>query len=161
MPRSTRRAGMKCPATGRCSSRLFALHGYGGHGIGLEVHDPAQYYEGDNRFGAGDVFTVEPGLYVSPDLLGSLPDTPKNREMLAKIRPRGGEVQGHGRADRGRLRAHRERDSSGFRPEVPREITEIEALMQQPSRSSPAEAPADGRRDLTVSTTDLCESPHR
>jgi Xaa-Pro aminopeptidase len=79
-------AGMNCP--GGCSQvRLYALHGYGGHGIGLEVHDPAQYYDPDHTFRAGDVFTVEPGLYVSPDLLTSLPDTPKNRTMLKRLRP--------------------------------------------------------------------------
>jgi Xaa-Pro aminopeptidase len=33
------------------------------------------------------VFSVEPGVYVSPELLRSLPDTPKNRKFLAKIRP--------------------------------------------------------------------------
>ena len=70
-----------------CRSACFALHGYGGHGIGLEVHDPAQYYEQGTRFGVGDVFTVEPGIYISPDLLSSLPDTPKNRAFLAKVRP--------------------------------------------------------------------------
>jgi len=50
----------------------------------VEVHDPAQYYFGQRQFSPGDVFTVEPGLYVSPDLLGALPDTPKNRTMRAK-----------------------------------------------------------------------------
>ena len=38
-------------------------------------------------FRAGDVFTVEPGLYVSPELLASLPDTPGNRAMLKRLRP--------------------------------------------------------------------------
>ncbi len=122
--------GMTCPATGCLQSQLYAVHGFGGHGIGLEVHDPAQYYEGNHEFGTGDVFTVEPGLYVSPDLLRSLPDTPKNRAMLAKVRPAVEKYKGIGvrieddyaLTDRGL-----EWLSSG----VPREIREVEALMRQ------------------------------
>ena len=56
------------------------------HGIGLEVHDPAQYYY-DSTFAVGDAFTIEPGIYVDPAFVASLPDTPRNRTMLAKIRP--------------------------------------------------------------------------
>ncbi|HEY7612627.1 MAG TPA: aminopeptidase P N-terminal domain-containing protein [Gemmatimonadales bacterium] len=88
--------GGTCPSEGCLQLRVFALHGYGGHGIGLEVHDPAQYYASDGKFGVGDVFTVEPGIYVSPDLLGSLPDTPKNRAFLAKIRPAARKYSGIG-----------------------------------------------------------------
>ncbi len=67
--------------------RLFAWHGYGGHGLGLEVHDPAQYYYGERRFLPGDVFTVEPGIYVDPEFVEGVPDTPRNRAMLARILP--------------------------------------------------------------------------
>jgi Xaa-Pro aminopeptidase len=124
-------AGMDCPATGCLQLDLYALHGFGGHGIGLEVHDPAQYYqEIDDRWGVGDVFTVEPGLYVSPELLRSLPDTPKNRGVLAKIRPAVQKYTGTGiriedvyaLTDTGLVRL-----SIG----VPREIVEIERLMRQ------------------------------
>jgi Xaa-Pro aminopeptidase len=125
-------AGMEdCPATGCLQIDLYALHGFGGHGIGLEVHDPAQYYqEIDDRWEVGDVFTVEPGLYVSPDLLGSLPDTPKNREMLAKIRPAVQKYTGMGvriEDDYALTDTGVEWLSAG----VPREIGEIEALMRQ------------------------------
>src|SRR5947207_1029365 len=34
--------GTRCPPDGCRQTRLYALHGYGGHGLGLEVHDPAQ-----------------------------------------------------------------------------------------------------------------------
>jgi Xaa-Pro aminopeptidase len=61
-------------------------HGLG-HGIGLEVHDPATYYEEDRTFKDGEIFNIEPGIYVNPDALRLLPDTPKNRAMLARIRP--------------------------------------------------------------------------
>jgi Xaa-Pro aminopeptidase len=125
-------AGMEdCPATGCLQIDLYALHGFGGHGIGLEVHDPAQYYqEIDDRWEVGDVFTVEPGLYVSPDLLGSLPDTPKNREMLAKIRPAIQKYTGMGvriEDDYALTDTGVEWLSAG----VPREIGEIETLMRQ------------------------------
>ena len=95
------------------------------------MHDPAQYYqEVAIEFGAGDVFTVEPGLYVSPELLGSLPDTPKNRAMLAKIRPAVEKYNGMGV----RIEDDYALTDSGLEwlsDGVPREIAEIEALMRQ------------------------------
>jgi Xaa-Pro aminopeptidase len=94
------------------------------------VHDPAQYYFGRRQFSAGDVFTVEPGLYVSPDLLGALPDTPRNRAMRDKTRKAvekyryiGVRIEDdYALTDKGL-----EWLSSG----VPREVSEIEALMRQ------------------------------
>ncbi|HEX8906055.1 MAG TPA: aminopeptidase P N-terminal domain-containing protein [Longimicrobiaceae bacterium] len=86
-PDSTFDSDEPCPRDGCRQVRLYAWHGYGGHGIGLEVHDPAQYYFGGTRFMPGDVFTVEPGIYVDPAFLARLPDTPRNRAMLARIRP--------------------------------------------------------------------------
>ena len=64
---------------------LYYMHGLG-HGIGLEVHDPEQYYF-TGQLAEGSAFTIEPGIYVRPNLLDIIPDTPKNRAMLAKIRP--------------------------------------------------------------------------
>jgi Xaa-Pro aminopeptidase len=61
-------------------------HGLG-HGIGLEVHDRPHPWYGTGTFQAGDVFTIEPGIYVSRKLLDILPDTPRNRAMIAKVRP--------------------------------------------------------------------------
>jgi Xaa-Pro aminopeptidase len=60
-------------------------HGLG-HGIGLEVHDQPHPWLGTGTFAAGDVFTIEPGVYVSRKLLEILPDTPRNRGMIAKVR---------------------------------------------------------------------------
>lgn len=65
---------------------LFSIHGIS-HGIGLEVHDPLQAYYGDKTFRKGDAFTIEPGIYISDQLLDILPDTPKNRRFIAKARP--------------------------------------------------------------------------
>jgi Xaa-Pro aminopeptidase len=64
---------------------LYMAHGLG-HGIGLEVHDPPPTYMEGGKFEVGHVFTIEPGVYVSTKLLDMLPDTPKNRQMIAKVR---------------------------------------------------------------------------
>ncbi|HEY9014726.1 MAG TPA: Xaa-Pro peptidase family protein, partial [Gemmatimonadales bacterium] len=71
---------------GACKqSFLYMAHGLG-HGIGLEVHDPPRPYMGGGDFEPGQVFTIEPGVYISTRLLDMLPDTPKNRQMIAKVR---------------------------------------------------------------------------
>jgi Xaa-Pro aminopeptidase len=123
--------GMYCPAGGCLQLQLFALHGYGGHGVGVEVHDPAQYYkEIADKFGVGDVFTVEPGLYVSPDLLASLPDTPKNRSLLAKIRPAVKKYQNLGVRIED-VYALTDQGLKWLSEGAPREMAEIEALMRE------------------------------
>ena len=65
---------------------LYMAHGLG-HGIGLEVHDRPHPWYGTGSFAEGDVFTIEPGVYISTRLLDILPDTPRNRAMIAKVRP--------------------------------------------------------------------------
>ena len=66
---------------------LFMAHGLG-HGIGLEVHDAGGYsYSPTGTFQVGEVFTIEPGIYISTKLLDMLPDTPKNRAFIARVRP--------------------------------------------------------------------------
>jgi Xaa-Pro aminopeptidase len=128
--------GSFCPPTG-CSQRgLYAWHGYGGHGIGLEVHDPAQYYGPKHQFQIGDVFTVEPGIYVSPDDLAALPDTPKNRAMRAKIGPAFEKYKWIGV----RIEDNYALTDSGLEnlsAGAPREISEIEALMRGPGPDLP------------------------
>jgi Xaa-Pro aminopeptidase len=83
------------PWGGNCEARparckqayLFMPHGPG-HGIGLEVHDIGGYsYSPTGRFEAGEVFSIEPGLYIGMHLLEMLPDTPRNRAFIAKVRP--------------------------------------------------------------------------
>jgi Xaa-Pro aminopeptidase len=64
---------------------LFAIHGIS-HGLGLAVHDPMQGYYDERVFRPGDVFTIEPGIYVNTRLLDILPDTPRNRAFAAKVR---------------------------------------------------------------------------
>jgi Xaa-Pro aminopeptidase len=64
--------------------RLYYMHGLG-HGIGLEVHDPEQYYF-TGTIAAGSAFTLEPGIYVRERVLEEMPDSPRNREVAAKLR---------------------------------------------------------------------------
>lgn len=66
---------------------LYMAHGPG-HGIGLEVHDAGGYsYSPTGSFQLNEVFTIEPGVYISTALLDMLADTPKNRAFIAKVRP--------------------------------------------------------------------------
>lgn len=71
-----------------CTQAMFwMIHGIT-HGLGLAVHDPAQfYYNADHTFQQGDAFTIEPGIYLGTAMFESLPDTPKNRAFIAKVRP--------------------------------------------------------------------------
>ena len=66
---------------------IYMAHGPG-HGIGLEVHDAGGYsYSPTGSFQLNEVFTIEPGVYISTALLDMLADTPKNRAFIAKVRP--------------------------------------------------------------------------
>jgi Xaa-Pro aminopeptidase len=126
---------MFCPPAGCPQTGLYVYHGYGGHGIGLDVHDPAQYYT-NTGFQVGDVFTVEPGLYFSESLINSLPDTPRNRAMLAHIRPAFEKYKGIGV----RIEDDYALTDNGLEwmsKDSPREIGEIETLMRQRSAGLP------------------------
>ncbi|MBV9880425.1 MAG: M24 family metallopeptidase, partial [Gemmatirosa sp.] len=107
---------------------LFTIHGIS-HGLGLAVHDPAQFYDGDRTYQPGDVLTIEPGIYVSTRLLDILPDTPKNRAFIARVRPVVARYEDTG---------VRIEDDYLVTPtgverlsKAPREIGEIEALMRR------------------------------
>ena len=83
---STRCAAVPAPLPCR-QVFLYQAHGLG-HGIGLEVHDAGGYsYSPTGIFQPGEVFTIEPGIYVSTALLDMLADTPKNRAFIARVRP--------------------------------------------------------------------------
>ena len=69
----------KCP-----QYRLYYMHGLG-HGIGLEVHDPDQYYF-TQTIAPGSAFTIEPGIYVRENLLDVVAKTPRNEQMVNAIR---------------------------------------------------------------------------
>jgi Xaa-Pro aminopeptidase len=119
-----RQEGAACPQW-----YLYSYHGYG-HGIGLDVHDPAQFNSVPPfTFQPGDAFTIEPGLYVRADALKGLPDTPRNRAMIAKVRPALERYRNIGvriEDDYFVTREGVERVSK-----APREIPEIEAVMRR------------------------------
>lgn len=109
-------------------ANLWMIHGIS-HGIGLAVHDPAQFYEGDRTFKRGDAFTIEPGIYISTRSLDALPDTPRNRAWIARVRPLVEKYENTGvRIEDSYIitEAGVERVSA----KAPREIAEIEALMK-------------------------------
>jgi len=116
-------AGDTCPQW-----RLFAPHGPS-HGLGLDVHDPAQFYYGQKTFALGDALTIEPGIYIKADILSLLPDTPRNRAYAERVK---GLVQRY--ANIGvRIEDDYVLTSSGLKrtSTAPREASEIEALMRK------------------------------
>ena len=106
---------------------LYMAHGLG-HGIGLEVHDPPHPWFGTGTFQGGDVFTIEPGIYISTRLLDMLSDTPKNRAMIAKVRPMVEQYQNIG------IRIEDDyvitQDGVEWLSRAPREIAEIESARR-------------------------------
>ena len=112
-----------------CPQRmLFYPHGPG-HGIGLDVHDPAQFYTPPNQFGVGDVITIEPGIYIRPSMIDVLPDSPRNRAFVARVRPL---LQRY--ANIGvRIEDDYVVTSAGLErlTKSPREVAEVEALMKR------------------------------
>ncbi|HYR11853.1 MAG TPA: aminopeptidase P N-terminal domain-containing protein [Longimicrobium sp.] len=116
-----------CERGGQCPQvAMFYMHGLG-HGIGLDVHDPDA-----TTFANGSAFTIEPGIYVRADALDYLPDTPRNRQLIARLRPLieryrniGVRIEDDYFVTGGRV----ERVTAG----APREIDEIEALMAMES----------------------------
>jgi Xaa-Pro aminopeptidase len=115
-------------------ANFWMIHGIS-HGLGLAVHDPAQFSYGDHVYKPGDVFTIEPGIYVSARMLDALPDTPKNRAFIAQVKPVVARYENTGvRIEDDYLITETglERLSS-----APREIAEIEALMKKRTRTIP------------------------
>jgi len=107
--------------------RLYYMHGLG-HGIGLEVHDPEQYYY-TSRLAPGSAFTIEPGIYVREHVLEEMPDTPRNHQIADKLRQFVNFYKNIGvriEDDYAVTERGVERLSVG----APREVAEIEALMK-------------------------------
>lgn len=108
---------------------LYYMHGLG-HGIGLDVHDPDQYYR-TGTIGVGSAFTIEPGIYVRQNLLDLIPDTPRNRTFKARIAPSVARYANIGVRIEDDYLVTADgvvRPSAG----VPREIDEIERVMALP-----------------------------
>ena len=121
------------PASCR-QSNLWMIHGIS-HGLGLAVHDPVQASFGDLTYQIGDAFTIEPGIYISTRSLDVLPDTPKNRAFIAAVRVTVLKYQNIGvRIEDDYIITDKGLERISM---VPREIPEIEALMQQRQRVVP------------------------
>ena len=90
---------------------LYYMHGLG-HGIGLDVHDPDQYYF-TGIINPGSAFTIEPGIYVRDNLLDILPQVTAQHGSAAEDRRRHQEVRECRRPHRRRLRRDRRRAAMG------------------------------------------------
>jgi Xaa-Pro aminopeptidase len=135
-PGATYECGGPIGETARCSQlSLYYMHSVG-HGIGLEVHDPDQFYYGQRKVDRGSAFTLEPGIYVRENLLDIIPDIPANRTFRARVAP-----------------ALKKYANTGVRIEddyvmtegglewiscLPREASDVEALMRGGSGGPPA-----------------------
>ena len=109
---------------------LYVYHGFF-HGIGLDVHDPSHFGSvAPYRYQPGDVFTIEPGIYVREAVFDGLPDTARNRRLIARTRSAALKYRNVG---------VRIEDDYVLTPEglvrlsdAPREIADIEALRAKP-----------------------------
>jgi len=63
--------------------RTWYTHGIC-HWIGMDVHDVGDY---KRPLEAGMAFVIEPGLYIRPEALEQLADTPENRTFREKVAP--------------------------------------------------------------------------
>lgn len=106
------------------SCRQLGLHYFHslGHGIGLNVHDPT-----DGTTVAGSAISIEPGIYVRPGFLDTLPDTPANRALISRLAPVWSRYEGIGV----RIEDDYIMSVQGLEwvSQAPREINEIEAAM--------------------------------
>jgi Xaa-Pro aminopeptidase len=109
-------------------ANLWMIHGIS-HGIGLAVHDPLQGDQNGGKFAEGDAFTIEPGIYVSTRALDVLPDTPRNRQFKAKVLAKVKQYENTGvRIEDDYIITEKGLERISL---VPREMDEIEALMQR------------------------------
>ena len=118
----------QCPQLG-----LYYMHGLG-HGIGLEVHDPDQFYF-TGTIAPGSAFTIEPGIYVRENLLDILPKTQRNDALIAKIKPAVEKFRNVGI----RIEDDYVVTDQGMEwiSHAPREIGEVEALMRETLAGAP------------------------
>jgi Xaa-Pro aminopeptidase len=130
------------PGRANCATRpaacrqvnVWTIHGIS-HGLGLAVHDPVQFYSGDRTVQPGDVFTVEPGIYINTAFLDILPDTPRNRAFIAKVRPVAERLNNTGI----RIEDDYIATATGLEwiSPAPREVSEVEAAMSVARNTAP------------------------
>jgi Xaa-Pro aminopeptidase len=105
--------------------RTWYTHGIC-HWIGIDVHDVGDY---QRPLAPGMTFVVEPGLYIRPQALDELPDTPENRAFKEKVRPA---VQKYAQIG---IRIEdsfllTETGLTSLSATVPRTVAEVETFMQ-------------------------------
>ena len=108
--------------------RTWYTHGIC-HWIGMDVHDVGDY---DRPLASGMAFVVEPGLYIRPQALDNLPDTPANREFKEKVKPAVEKYKNTGvRIEDSFLLL--DTGLKRLSATVPRTIEEIEAWVKRPA----------------------------
>jgi Xaa-Pro aminopeptidase len=125
---------------------LYSYHGYS-HGLGLDVHDLTQ---AGTTYQSGDVFTIEPGIYVRQHALDELPDTPRNRSLIAHAKAAVARYTNIGvriEDDYVLTPTGLERIST-----APREIAEIEAAMAKGASAGSAEVVRESDRADVLAT---------
>jgi len=120
-------AGDAAPATRECGQLGLVYFHSLGHGIGLNVHDPTPAAVDD-----GSAISIEPGIYVRPGFLDSLPDTPRNRAMIQSVAAAWVRFEGIGV----RIEDNFVMTEAGLEwiSRAPREISEIEEAMAAAAR---------------------------
>lgn len=111
--------------------RIFSLHGYA-HWIGLEVHDVGRYTQNGESITLkpGMVFTIEPGIYVRPDVFDKMQERGYTEDDLAKIRPKVEKYMNIGVRIEDDILVT-ETGYKNLSATVPREIWELEKLMKK------------------------------
>ena len=113
--------------------RIWYMHGWG-HWLGMNVHDVGDYAA---PLREGMIFTNEPGIYIREDALDYLPDTPANKEFLAKIRPAFEKYKNIGvRIEDDMLVT--KTGAEWLTKALPRSIADIEAFMSKSSKEAMA-----------------------
>lgn len=111
--------------------RIWFMHGLG-HWIGMNVHDVGRY---GVPLEPGMVFTNEPGIYIREDALEFLPDTPENREFIAKVWPAFQKYKNIGVRIEDDLLVTKT-GVEWMTKTLPRSISDIEAFMAAASRET-------------------------
>jgi Xaa-Pro aminopeptidase len=92
----------------------------------MDVHDVGDYRR---PLEAGMAFVIEPGLYIRPEALEQLPDTPENRTFREKVGPAVKKYAGIGvRIEDSFLLS--ETELVRLSAKVPRTIQEIDDFMR-------------------------------
>lgn len=116
--------------------RMYSFHGYA-HWIGLDVHDVGAYTRNgqSRKLEAGMVFTIEPGIYVRPDVYDKMKQRGYTEDEIAGIRKKLEQYMNIGV----RIEDDVVVTKDGFRnlsERVPRDMEGIERLMKVRSSKS-------------------------